>query len=322
MKTCLTSRAAIAAALLFASAAAHATCGASFCMINTNWNMQGLAPEPGLRMDLRFEFIDQDQPRAGSGKIGFGEIRRHHDEIRTINRNYIATFDYTFNSDWGVVVTAPYVDRSHQHIHNHGGGRLLEQWTFNEPGDVQVTGRRQWMIEHTAAQSLSFYGVNFGVKLPTGDFDVRNDSGALAERSLQPGTGTTDALLGGFYSHVMPARNASVFVQTLAQVPVGFREHYKPGKRVTLDTGVRYELTDKVGLMLQVNALHKGRDRGRDAEPADSGGNFVFLSPGVSYAVAAKTQVYAFVQKPVYQYVNGVQITPEWSFLAGLSSRF
>jgi hypothetical protein len=315
-------RAALAAALFSAASAAHASCGASFCMINTNWNMQGLAPEPGLRMDLRFEFIDQDQPRSGSDKVGFGEIRRHHDELRTINRNYIATFDYTFNSDWSMVVTTPFVDRRHDHIHNHGGGQLLEQWSFIEPGDVQVTGRRQWITEHASTQSLSFYGVNFGVKLPTGDFDVRNRSGQLAERSLQPGTGTTDALFGGFYSHVMPARSASFFVQALAQVPIGYREQYQPGRRVTVDVGVRYELNEKTGVMLQVNGLHKARDRGRDAEPEDTGGNFVFLSPGVSYAIARRTQVYAFVQKPVYQYVNGVQITPDWSFLAGLSSRF
>jgi hypothetical protein len=120
----------------------------------------------------------------------------------------------------------------------------------------------------------------------------------------------------------MPARSASFFVQALAQVPIGYREQYQPGRRVTVDVGVRYELNEKTGVMLQVNGLHKARDRGRDAEPEDTGGNFVFLSPGVSYAIARRTQVYAFVQKPVYQYVNGVQITPDWSFLAGLSSRF
>jgi hypothetical protein len=315
-------RVAIAAALATIAPAAHASCGAAFCMVNTNWNMQGLAPQPGLRMDLRFEYIDQDQPRAGSDKIPFGRVRRHHDEIRTINRNYVATLDYTFNAQWAVIATAPFVDRAHSHIHNHGGVPLFEQWSFHGPGDVQVLGRRQWMLEHAASQSLSFFGLNFGLKLPTGEFDRRNASGALAERSLQPGSGTTDVLLGGFYSHVMPAVSTSWFVQGLAQVPTAFREHYKPGKRFTVDAGVRYELTDAIGLMLQVNGLHRGRDRGREAESADTGGNFVFVSPGVSYAIAPGLQMYGFIQKPVYQYVNGVQIAADWSLLVGLSSRF
>lgn len=322
MNHSLCTRTAIAIALAGGPAPLYASCGSAFCMVNTNWNLQGLAPEPGLRMDLRFEYIDQDQPRAGSGALPFGEIRRHHDELRTINRNYVATFDYTINSEWAVVATAPLVDRSHSHIHNHGGGQILEEWNFRELGDMQVLGRRQWMTENTATQTLSFYGINFGLKLPTGAFDVRNDGGALAERSLQPGSGTTDLLLGGFFSHVMPASNMSWFVQGLAQVPTGYREHYRPGKRFTIDAGIRYELTDSAGLMLQVNALHRTRDRGREAEPEDTGGNFLYVSPGVSYAIAPKTQVYAFFQKPVYQYVNGVQITADWSVLVGLSSRF
>ena len=28
---------------------AHASCGSSFCTVNTNWNMQGVAVEPGWR---------------------------------------------------------------------------------------------------------------------------------------------------------------------------------------------------------------------------------------------------------------------------------
>jgi hypothetical protein len=33
-------------------------------------------------------------------------------------------------------------------------------------------------------------------------------------------------------------------------------------------------------------------------------------------------QIYAFFQKPVYQYVNGVQLTADKAFVLGLSNRF
>jgi hypothetical protein len=310
------------AAVTAASLPAYASCGAAFCMVNTNWNMQGFAPEPGLRLDLRFEYIDQDQPRAGSNKVAFGQISRHHDERRTINRNYLATFDYTFNADWGVAGTVPFVDRSHDHIHNHGGAQILDHWDFRELGDVSVLARRQWMSENPNAPTISFYGVNFGVKAPTGDFDVRNAQGALAERSLQPGSGTTDLLLGGFYSQVLPAHASSWFVQALWRGPLNTRDDYKPGQRVSLDVGYRYEATDRLGLMLQLNALHRSRDKGAQAEPEDTGGKFVFVSPGVSFAFTKAVQAYAFFHKPVYQYVNGVQITADWSAVAGLNLKF
>lgn len=291
-------------------------------MVNTNWNLQGLAPEPGLRLDLRFEYIDQDQPTTGSRRIGFGEIRRHHDELRTINRNYLATFDYTFDQSWGMSATLPLTSRSHAHVHNHGGAQLLETWDFTRAGDVRVLGRRQWMHENAEQQRLSFFGINFGLKIPTGEFDVKNAAGQLAERSLQPGSGTTDLLLGGFFSHVVPAWSSSWFVQALWQAPLNEREDYRPGRRISLDAGYRYEITGRIGLMLQLNTLYRARDRGLEAEPQDSGGRFVSLSPGVSYAIAKNLQLYAFVQKPLYQYVNGVQLTADWSALAGVNVRF
>ena len=301
---------------------ALASCGASFCMVNTNWNLQGFAPETGLRVDVRFEYIKQDQLRSGSDRIAFGQIRRHHDEIESINRNLLTELDYTFNRDWGVAASLPIVDREHAHIHNHRGAQLPERWDFTRAGDLRVLGRRQWMSEETAGRTLSFYGINFGLKLPTGDKDVRNANGDRAERTLQPGTGTADLLLGGYYSRVLPDSNASWFAQGLLQTPLNDREEYKPGRRVTLDVGYRYEATDTIGLMIQLNALYRARDSGLQAEPDDTGGRFLFVSPGASFAVTKSMQLYGFLQFPLYQHVNGVQLTADWSAVVGVSARF
>ena len=74
--------------------------------------------------------------------------------------------------------------------------------------------------------------------------------------------------------------------------------------------------------MLQLNYLHRWRDRGSDAEPANSGGDFLYLSPGLSYALTQGLQAYGFAQLPLYQYVNGVQLTADWALVAGVSARF
>jgi hypothetical protein len=306
--------------LSFVPAAADASCGSAFCMVNTNWDLQGVAVERGLRVDLRYEYIGQDRPMAGSRKVGVGEIPRHHDEVKTINRNYLATLDYSFDDRWAVAATVPYLDRSHLHVHNHGGAKLPETWDFGEVGDVRVLGRYQLKSESAEAQHLDFYGANFGLNLPTGAKDVTNGEGERAERTLQPGTGTTDIVLGAFYSRLLG--NGSWFVQALWQSPLGSSENYRPGKRTTLDVGYRYEATERIGLMLQLNALWRGRDSGAQAEPDDTGGTFVFVSPGLSYAIGKGVQVYGFVQKPIYQYVNGVQLTAKWSAAAGVTARF
>ena len=47
-----------------------------------------------------------------------------------------------------------------------------------------------------------------------------------------------------------------------------------------------------------------------------------FLSPGLSYAFTRTVQAYGFVQLPVYQDVNGVQLVARHAFVAGLNVRF
>jgi len=314
-----------AASLLLAACAAPsawATCGAAFCSVNTNWDAHGAWAEPGLRADLRYEYLNQDQPRSGSQKVGVGQVPQHHDEVYTNNRNLLATADYTFNADWGLTAALPFVDRTHLHIHNHQGAQIPESWDFTQVGDLRLLGRYRLANFQGQEPSLGTAGINFGLKLPTGKFDVRNAEGELAERTLQPGSGTTDALLGGYYAQLLPAKDLSWFVQALAQLPLNSREEYRPGTRIGIDAGLRYSANEHLALLVQLNALYRGRDSGANAEPEDSGGRWLFLSPGVSVSLTRDVLAYAFVQLPLYQYVNGVQLTADRGAMVGLSARF
>src|SRR5688572_8690690 len=165
----------LAALAAFAvSLAAHASCGAAFCMVNTGWTATGVWTEPGTRLDLRYEYIDQDQPLSGKDKVSVGAVPRHHNEVRTLNRNLIGTLDHSFGANWGVSLTVPLVDRSHQHIHQHMGQPLFETWDFAALGDLRLTGRYQFAPRQDGDRQ-SVWGVNLGVKLPTGKFDETND---------------------------------------------------------------------------------------------------------------------------------------------------
>jgi len=301
---------------------AHASCGAAFCSINTSWDVQGAWLEPGARFDLRYEYIKQDQPMSGSKRVAVGEIPRHHDEVVTRNQNWLPSLDYTLDQDWGLNALLPVVHRGHEHIHNHRGEKLLDTWNFTEVGDARIVARRRLATWEDGAPSVGTLGANFGLKLPTGRTSVRNGSGELAERSLQPGTGTTDLLAGAYYSKSLPMKNTSWFVQGLLQQPLSSHQDYRPGRKLMADTGVRYLVGEKTSLMLQANAVFRARDSGAQAEPEDTGGKALFLSPGVGYGVTEKLQVYGFVQLPVYQYVNGVQLTARRAFSVGVTSRF
>ena len=316
------SRKVLLAAIACASAVdAAASCGAAFCAVNTDWSAQGAWTGGGARFDLRYEYIDLDQPRSGSDRVSVGQIPRHHDEVFTKNRNVVATVDWNLTPAWGVSVSVPYVDRQHFHIHNHHGAQLEDRWDFRGVGDVRVQAR--YVL--SAAPNLDApcsTGFTLGVKLPTGKYDVTNGEGDAAERTLQPGTGTTDALLGVYWHRTEPLDGWSYFTRGTAVVPMNSRDGFKPGVQLQGDAGVRYAASSRLGLMVQANYVMKARDRGANAEPEDSGQRGLFVSPGISYNLGRNAQLYAFVQVPVYQRANGVQLTVDRTAVAGVSWRF
>jgi hypothetical protein len=316
----------LAAAALIPVQSAHASCGSASCPLNTQWESQGAWTKPGVRIDLRAEYLNQDQLRSGSHKVSANaghheeaepeeaEGEHHGAEIHTVNRNWLLDVGYTFSKQWGVAVTLPYLQREHTHAVVKDGVEATEKWDISELGDVRVLGRYQLQDHPT--------NILFGLKLPTGKFDVDNDEGEKAERSLQPGTGTTDLMLGASHSHGAANSPWSWFVQGLWQKSLNERNDFRNGDQLKLDGGLRYAALPNVGLLAQLNTVARGRDHGDEAEPDVSGGRAVYFTPGISVALNQEIQLYAFVQQPLYQYVHGTQLTADRAYTTGISARF
>ncbi len=307
-------------ALLAAAGAAQASCGSAFCVLNTNWSTQGVASEPGaFRLDERFEFVDQKHLQSGTKRISQADDTADTTELRTINRNLLTTLDYTVSKNWAVSVSAPVVSRSHSHIDDPTGAATFEKWDFTKIGDTRVLGMYRFDNEKNPVVSQ---GVIFGLKLPTGGYRISNADGAVAERALQPGTGSTDLVLGGYYSAPGMHLDSSWFVQALYQQAVSTKEEYKPGNQFQLNVGYRYPLGRDWQALLQVNSMIKAKDSGANAEPDLSGSKSVFLSPGLIYSLTHDLQLYSFVQLPIYRNYNGTQLSVDWAFVAGATVRF
>src|SRR5947199_5890618 len=101
---------------LLAPFTVSASCGSAFCMVDTQWSMQGVDTSAGTRFDLRYEYINQEKLQNGRSHAGIGEFPRDHDEVSTLNRNFVGTLDHSFNANWGLSATMPVVKREHQHI--------------------------------------------------------------------------------------------------------------------------------------------------------------------------------------------------------------
>ena len=298
------------------SGSAQASCGAAFCAASNDWLSLTQGVTQGWRVWGQVEYLKQDQLRAGTKKISADEITSHHEEVKTLNRNALLGLEYGFAPDWSVGLVLPYSNRDHLHIHRHHGTPIPEAWQFDEIGDARLTLRHQPANQHANATSWSLQG---GLKLPTGRTDVRNADGDEAERSVQSGSGTTDLLLGGGLAYAPLSLPGSLFSNLTLQAPINEKDGFRPGWRVGVQAGWLIPVSGKLDLILQGNLLYVGRDRGVNAEPDDSGRTEAALVPALAYAWSRKLSVYGQLELPLYQNVNGVQLTHDYAVSLGLS---
>jgi hypothetical protein len=311
---------------LSGGASACSSCG---CSLGTEWADQNLAStEAGLRLNLRYDFIDQNQLRSGSDKADPGAIAYPTDrEVQqgTLTRSYVLGGDYSFGRDWGVNVQLPWLDREHQTI-DEGEAEVATSHTRGI-GDLRILGRYQGSFNGAFGGFFEDHriGLQFGLKLPTGAihdrFATGPNAGETIDRGLQNGTGTTDLLLGAYNAGSIVHR-WDRFEQLQIKQALDSKEQFRPGTQVALNLGVRYVATEWLITQLQLNAKFEGRETGAQADYDNSGSRTVYLSPGVTVGIGTPWSAYGFVQLPVYQYYNGDQLAPQYIVSAGLNYRF
>jgi hypothetical protein len=312
---------AVFTALAFiAITSASLACGTCGCGLNSDWISQGFTFKPGFHMDLRFDYFNQDQLRTGLGTVDKGSITFPSDreiQLVTINRNYNLDFGYNPNAEWGFDVLVPAYDRTHSTIAEEDSAPSYSRSAGI--GDVRILARYQGF-----AQDRSF-GLQFGVKLPTGRIDDTFSSGPQAgntvDRGLQLGTGTTDLLVGVYKSGVM-ATNWGYFAQANVQLPLDSKDEFKPGNALNVNAGIRYTGYCSVTPQLQLNVRAEKPETGANADTANSGATLAYLSPGVTVELARKANLFVFIQVPVYQRVTGYQLEPRYLLSVGIHVKF
>lgn len=318
------------ASLLPAAAQACSSCG---CTLSSDWENLNFASRSGLRLDLRYDYLNQDQlrsgrhtisPEAASRIVNNGEPQEV--ESFTENRYVTASIDYSRGGDWGVNVQIPYIKRTHATLGTASNGVTPgadgESYVSDTSnfGDIRVVGRYAGFTgQHNA-------GLLFGLKLPTGKTDLAGTSTdatapgpVTVDPGLQPGTGTTDLILGAYYAGVIN-KDWEYFAQGLYQRAFDTVHDYRPGDGYNINLGLKYMGFTKVRPQVQLNLRHVKHDTGANADTTSTGGTLAYLSPGVALPVNSRMSVYAFVQLPVYQDVRGVQLTPKYT--ASLGARF
>ena len=317
----------LSAAGVTTNAFACATCG---CSLSTDAAM-GYSTEPGWRLSLQYDFIDQNHLHIGRHATSAPAVAAINDaggdqevERATTNRTTTLGIGYAPSADWNLHLLVPFVDRSHSTYGSATNPITADQQsgsTIRGLGDIRFIVSYQGFLEDKSV------GVQLGIEAPTGRYGGPGADGSgvvgrrpiafgsgpisrnpspdnLVDTSLQPGTGSTDVVVGA-YAHRFVTDNVNAFVNGQFQAAVAHRldragEDFRPGNTTTIGFGARYEARPDIVPQLQINVFRKGRDRGALADYPNSAGTVVYAAPGVTVAIAENVQAFGFAQLPLY----------------------
>jgi len=301
-----------------------ATCG---CTLSADAAM-GYSALPGWRLSLEYDYIHQDQLRSGTQAVS-GVPAGHELEHDTLNQYVTAGLSYSPNSAWNLTLLVPWVIRTHSTYGTYDPTQPLPDLSSSRSssvGDTKLIGSYQGFLP---THNL---GVELGVKLPTGryypsvEFYDGPNAGAPLDASLQPGTGSTDVIVGAYYYQAI-SQDFDFFVNGQFQSAVKHRldqpgNDYRPGNSTTVSFGLRYEGSPQWVPQLQVNLLHKSPDQGALADVQSTAGSVAYISPGLTVRLSAGLHGFAFLQLPVYSNLYGYQLFPRYTVSAGAAYAF
>jgi hypothetical protein len=298
--------------LLLPASRAFASCGSASCPLDLNALNR---PMPGrFTLDLSFEYIDQDRPMIGRRGAAVGELATHHDEVRTVNRRAALQLQYAPSDRLQFSATMPWISRSHDHLaSNHHHGRPVAVDHNVIPQHWNATGNGDLLFQARTRIAGALWATA-GVEVPTGADDVSNGNGEVAEMTIQPGSGGTDVLLGLAYERGRYFTSATYRRNAEAH-------DYRFGDEWLLNAGTSIPLLARTELLLQANARIRGRDEEAGVRDAFTGGSAIYATPGVRVNVG-RYAVYGLLQVPLYQRVNGLQLTANRNFVTGVQARF
>ena len=234
-----------------------------------------------------------------------------------------------------------------EHEHESGEEHEEESETVDRGdtdgiGDLTLFGQYRFYGQDTGLQA-SFLT---GIKTPTGKTGERDDQGELFEAEFQPGSGSWDPMLGLALTRAQG--RWSVDGNVLYTIATEGTQHTDLGDRFHYNGAVTYRLKggDAEAAHEAMPHSHNGQSHHHDHAPLsptglvidavlelngewqakqdvagetdpNSGGNVVFLSPGVRVA-SNRWSSFVTVGLPIVNDLNGLQSEPTYRLFGGV----
>jgi hypothetical protein len=228
--------------------------------------------------------------------------------------------NYGLTDRLSVSLLVPYINKSEQ-VNLRGKTKKVSSNTI---GDLSM------LLQYALIRKRELLNVvvGGGIKLPTAPTQIDDpETQTILLPSLQPGTGSYDFLFLSQFQFSIPSRKSLGLTQAFTYQLTGTSSNfatfnsYKFGNEFRMYSTVsdQFVLFNKI-FTPSVTLIWSNRqsDTFDGFEDANTGGNWWYISPGVTFQLTANVGFLGQADFPIYRKVIGFQIIPSYIIRAGI----
>ncbi len=254
--------------------------------------------------------------------LNSGSDRLDDDSRLRVTQSLLFNTGYTITNDLSVELLLTYVNQKREisqfgnvnidETYGIGDGVLLVKYNINELFSPTSTLR-----------------VGAGPKIPIGATDLTNDDGILLNADLQPGSGAWDLIIWSTYLQSFSFRPSATFALTGIYRYTGTNNNYF-NNTTTYRFGNEFQgfinYTDQFVVLktliypgLSLKYRQAGKDEIGESSLESTGGKWVSIIPSLDVRISEKLLFISKAEIPLYNYVEGTQLSPTFRFTVGLA---
>jgi len=269
------------------------------------------APKNVLQFGLTFEHNSLTNVLNGSNKF-FNDERKRISESALLEVNYGLTNNLSITGLFSYinqVRTIKNIDQSDNTLKASGIGDIVLLTKYSIIG-FDIFNREELSI-----------GV--GIKFPVGNSSLKSD-GILIPADMHPGTGSWDSILWGYYSKSGLFLTDLTLLSSLSYRINGSNNRfdnsisgYSFGNEFIGLIGFNHPLNSFLDFSIAAKYRNTGNDTFGNDDIPNTGGKWVYISPGLSIYMTNKFSTRIDGELPIYRNVSGTQLTT--TFTASIS---
>ncbi len=295
--------------------------------------------DKNISLQLGYSFTLMDKLRQGTTERSVQDVENEGKYTSIPTRmemtKYSLTAAYGFSPKFSLFATLPWVRNTMDMEMFMSMGMGMPMWMEHamEPvkgiGDVTLMGLYRVYVNNEIMPTDTVT-VGLGLKTPTGSFKEKNSKGKFIHAHMQPGTGSWDPLISVVYAKML--NPFLLQADATYQITTRNSEGYEFGDSFAAGLSGKYALSRYFDLTAGLLYLHVNKSSDKEGkytnlkslmdDPANTGGDSLWLSPGIQILPIRNGMIDLKVQFPVWERVNGIQLVSSYRILTSISFSF